>query len=71
MNSRRSFDHLVGAGEHGRRDVEAERPGRHQIDHQFEFGWLHHRQVRRFLALEDAPGIDADLTISVRIPRQK
>jgi hypothetical protein len=36
----RSFDHLVGAGEHGRRHVEAERLGSPQIDHQFVLGRL-------------------------------
>ena len=35
------------------------------VDDQLEFGRLHHRQVGRFLALEDAAGIVADLTKSI------
>jgi hypothetical protein len=37
------FDHLVGAGEYGRRHSEAKRLGRFQIEHHFERGWLLHR----------------------------
>jgi len=39
------------------------------IDDQLEPGRLHDRQSRRFFALEDAPGIDANLTIPIRIAR--
>ena len=62
MNSRRhgSFDHLVGDGEQRGRHVDAERPGRLQVDDELELGRLQHRQVGRLLALEDAAGIDAD-----------
>src|SRR2546423_9051989 len=35
-----SFDDLVGASEQRRRDVEAERLGGSEVDHQFELGWL-------------------------------
>src|SRR5262249_33162788 len=34
----RSFDYLVGAGEHGCRDFEAERPGRLEINQEFVLG---------------------------------
>jgi hypothetical protein len=37
-----------------------------QVDDEFEFGRLHHRQVDRLLALEDVPGIDSDLPKDIR-----
>src|SRR5262249_984141 len=40
-----SFDHLVGAGEQGRRHLEAERVGGFQIDGQVELGGQRDRQV--------------------------
>ena len=48
------FDHLVGAGEHGWRDGEAERLRGLEIDHQFVLGRCLYRQVSGLLALEDA-----------------
>jgi hypothetical protein len=39
-----------------------------EVDHHFQLGRLLHRQFARFLAVEDAAGIDADLT--TRYPRR-
>jgi hypothetical protein len=60
------FDHPLGGRKQRRRHGEAEHPGSLVVDHQLELGRLHDRQVSRLGALEDATGIDADLTIRVR-----
>src|SRR5207253_3064131 len=60
-----SFDYLVGDGKQRRRDLVAEDARRLQVEDELELGGLHHRQVGRFLALEDAAGIDADLALQV------
>src|SRR5262249_13670919 len=62
-----SFDNLVGTGEQRRRHVEAECLGGLKIDEQLDFCGLLDRQVGRLLALENASGVDADLTVHVRI----
>ena len=67
MKPAASFDHLVGAGEHGRRQLDAERLGRLEVDHQIVRGRRLHRQVGGFLALEDA--IDVAGRASVRWTR--
>ena len=63
---RHSFDHLVGDGEHVRRNGEAERLGGREVDDELEFGRLQHWQVGGLRALENAAGIDADLTLPMR-----
>ena len=43
----RLFDHLVGAGEYGRRHCEAECLRHFQVDHKPEFDRGLHRQITR------------------------
>src|SRR5260370_563941 len=60
------LDDLVGGHLHDQRHREAERLRRFEIDDEFELGRQHDRQVGGLLAPEDAAGVDADLSISVR-----
>src|SRR5205823_9666836 len=61
-----AFQRLFGAGEQLRRNGETEHPGRLSIDDKLELARLHDWQVRRLCALEDATGIDANLTPRIR-----
>ena len=61
----RDPNHLVGAGQHGRRHLEAKRPRSLEVDHQLVRRGRLHRQVGRFLALEDA--VDAGRLCSQRV----
>src|SRR5262249_32445677 len=61
-----SFDHLVGGHEQLVRHSEAKQPRSRSVDDPLELARLHHRQVLGLGALEDAPGVDADLTIRIQ-----
>src|SRR4029453_3699799 len=58
-----SFNHLVGARGEAGRHLKTERLRGLEIDDQFEFARLYHRQLSSFFALEDAAGVGADPTI--------
>src|SRR5262245_30843264 len=60
------FDYLIGGSDQGRRNGEAEHPRGPGVDDQLELGRLHDRQIRRLRALEDAAGIDSDMTKRIR-----
>ena len=62
MILRCSFDHLVGEQLHLVGNGQAERLGGLEVDDQLDFCRLLDRQVGRLLALEDAAGVNADLT---------
>src|SRR6516162_9990309 len=64
-----SLDHLVGAGDQHRWNVEVKRARRLQIEDKFELGRLQDRKVCGLRALKDAAGVDANLTEHVEKDR--
>src|SRR5262249_2342763 len=60
-----SVAHLVGTGEDRRRDLDAERPGGSQVDHQLELGRLLHRKLGGLGALEDTVDVDGGAAIEI------
>ena len=53
----RLFDHLVGAGEHGRRNVDTQRLRGLEVDEDVEFRRQRHRQLGRLLTLDDTADV--------------
>src|ERR1700687_3548853 len=53
------LDHLVGASEDGRRNLDAQRFRYLEINEEIEFGWQHYWQFGRLFAFDDAPSIVA------------
>src|SRR6516162_7573947 len=62
---RQLLDYLVGARGKRRRHIEAERLRSLEIDDELELSRLHGGKLGRLGALENAPGIDAALSISI------
>src|SRR6516165_3059440 len=60
-----SFDHLVGEREQLCRNLQAERLGGREVDHQLEFARLHHWQFRGLGTFEDFAGVDASLAVRI------
>ena len=59
------FDHLVGEREQLVGNGQAERLGGLEVDHQFEFCWLQHRQIGGLGALQKATRVNSRLTIGI------
>src|SRR5262249_16531037 len=60
-----SLDHLVGEREQLVGNGQAERLGGLEVDHQFEFCWLQHRQIGGLGALQKATRVNSRLTVGI------
>src|SRR6516162_6602068 len=59
------FDHLVGDGNQRRRDLEAKRFRRLEINDQFECCWLLNRQVGRIGTLDDLVDVNGGASTKI------
>src|SRR4029450_6400696 len=60
-----SLDPLIGAGEHGRRNVDTQRLRGLEVDEDVEFRRQRHRQLSRLITLDDTADVAGRLPISV------
>ena len=58
------LDNLVGAGDQGRRHLDAERPSSAGINHQLELRWQLNRQIGWLLTLENPAYVGAGHAIA-------
>ena len=65
MNSRHSFDHLVGEREQLVRYSQTERLRGFHVEHQIVFGRLHDWQIDRLIAFENTADVDCGAAIGI------